>query len=165
LLNKVDKLNKTKKEEQMFEEEPKKELSLQEMDALVEKLRLSKERYQEDKAISDASNAQYREVEAEVMSVLEEAGKDTYISEHGRVTLVKKLAVRVPKTLDEKRDFFAWLRENKGEETADHYMTVNSQSLNRLYNDLTEEYGARGEVLEIDGLEMPTYRETLQFRK
>lgn len=140
-------------------------LNLQEMDALIGELRDAKTDY--DKAKKEASLAKqhYDNLQLKVSAALESANKDKYVCDHGTVSIVRKLAVRVPATPEDRLKFFKWLEENEGQEVADNYKTVNSQALNTLYNQLAEEYAARGEVLEIEGLEAPTYRETLSFRK
>ena len=147
-----------------FEEE-KVELSLTEMDALVTKMREAREKYDEKKRESTEAKNNLESIQRQVSSALESAGKDKYVCDAGTVSIIKTLAVRVPATSEDRQNFFEWLRANRGEEVANHYMSVNSQSLNSLYNLLTEEYAARGEVLQIDGLEQPTFREKLSFRK
>lgn len=140
--------------------------TLAEMNDHVKQLRELKEAYTEAKAQSDSLYEQYKAQENVVLAMLEESGTDTYIATgFGRVTVVEKLAVRVPATPDERQKFFNWVREHLGEDALHAYQTVNSQSLNALYNKLAEEWGAQGKVLEIDGLEAPMVRKELSFRK
>jgi F0F1-type ATP synthase membrane subunit b/b' len=142
------------------------EVSIEQMDDAVKKLRQAKERKSEAKAVLDAANKDYSEAEAQVMSLMQEAGKETYIAEgFGRVTLREELSVRTPKSPEEKEAFFKWIRENMGEDAYFAYMSVNSRSLNSLYKQKTEEYGERGELLQIDGLSEPTAFTKLSFTK
>ena len=66
---------------------------------------------------------------------------------------------------EQKEAFFNWLRENEGEDAYHAYMTVNSNTLNSFYNLKTREYGERGEILEIAGLDQPTEFSKLSLRK
>ena len=133
---------------------------------MVGKLRELRTAYDEANAVKKEKYDDYKRQEAMVIEALAEVGKDTYICEGvGRVTKVEKMAVRVPATPDQKKQFFNWLKENMGEDVATQYTSVNSQALNSLYNQLTEEYAQRGEVLNIDGLETPLTRIELSFRK
>ena len=145
--------------------EEQSQITVAEMDNLIERLREAKADYKAKSDEAKLAKEAYDDLQLKLLAALEELDKDTYIAKSGRITRVRKLAVRVPKTLDEKRAFFQWLRDNRGEEVADSYMSVNSQSLNTLYNTLTEEYASRGEILDIDGVETPTYRESLSFRQ
>lgn len=141
-------------------------LTVAQFDNMVTKLKELKLAYDESNAIKKTKYDEYKAQEARVIEAMEQAGKSTYICEGvGRVTRVEKMAVRVPATPEQKTAFFNWLRENMGEDVATQYTSVNSQALNALYNQLMEEYAARGEVLDIDGLETPITRVELSFRK
>ena len=149
-----------------FEEtEEKKEISVAEMDAALTKLRELKEDYSNKKKESDAAYREVKEQEAVVIQMLADCGKKKYISDAGKATLVEELTVTTPKTPEEKRAFFNWLLEHQGQDVHDHYLSVNSRSLNTLFKTLSEEYAQRGEVLEIDGLQPPASFTKLQFRK
>ncbi len=141
-------------------------LTLEEMDNMVAELKKLRVAYDESNAVKKEAYTAYKAQETKVIEALEQSGKDTYICEGiGRVTKVEKMAVRVPATPEQKVAFFNWLREHMGEDVATQYTSVNSQSLNSLYNQLTEEYALRGQVLDIDGLEPPVTRVELSFRK
>ena len=141
-------------------------ITMKEMDDMVKELRERKTAYDESNAIKKTLHAAYKAQEAMVIEALALEEKDTYICEGiGRVTKVEKMAVRIPSTPEEKTAFFNWLRDNMGEDVATQYTSVNSQALNSLYNQLTEEYAERGEVLDIDGLDVPITRTELSFRR
>lgn len=142
------------------------EISIAQMDEMLKDFREAKEKYSAAKALSDAAHADMKEIEAAIIRTLEAAGKTTYIAEgFGRATLVEDLSVPTPKTPEEKRAFFAWLEKNKGTEVKDAYMTINSQSLQSLYKELTQEAALRGEILMVDGLAEPVTYKKLSFRK
>lgn len=142
------------------------ELTLKEMDEMIAELKDLKTDYNAANAVKKEAYDVYKAQETKVIEALSCAGKDTYICEGvGRVTRVEKMAVRVPASPEQKKAFFSWLRENMGDDVATQYTNVNSQALNGLYNQLTEEYALRGEVLNIDGLDTPVTRVELSFRK
>ena len=141
-------------------------MTTQEFDELIEKLVKARENtsnakreYEDIKAISD-------DLEDQVIQALEAAGKTTYIAEGAaKVTLSYIMAVQTPKTPEDKLAFFDWLKKHKGEDVATAYLSVNSQALNSLYNELEEEWNRRGEILQIDGLDAPLTRTKLSVRK
>lgn len=140
-------------------------LSLEEMDALVVKMKEAKQKYQDAKDISDLLYAEYGTAQAAVLEALENSNRTSYITGAGtRVTVSYAMSVQTPKSADEKKAFFEWLRTNKGDDVADAYMTVNSNALNSLYNELTEEWARKGEVLQVDGLGEPVSRKKLSVR-
>lgn len=146
--------------------EEKKEISIADMTAAVEKLRETKNKYSESKKLADADYEAFKDAEATVLSMLEEAKLDTYIVKGiGRVTKVSQLSVQVPKTPEEKQAFLNWIKERMGDDGYWAYTTINSQSLNSLYKNLSAEYASRGEVLEIDGLQPATSFAKLSFTK
>lgn len=148
-----------------WSEEPKKEISVAEMDNALGLLRTLKEEYSTKKKESDEAYAKAKEQEATVIQMLKDCGKSKYVSDAGKAALVEELTVTTPKSPEEKRAFFNWLLEHQGQDVHDHYLSVNSRSLNTLFKNLNEEYAARGEVLEIDGLQPPSSFTKLQFRK
>lgn len=152
--------------EGFHEWEEHEEVSIKQMDAEIQKLRALRTDYEEKNKIKQEADRLYKEQQIKVLSMMEKSGKETYICEGvGRVSIRNKMAVRVPQTPEDKVKFFDWVRKNLGEEAAVHYQSVNSQSLNRLYNDLLEQYADRGEVLDIEGIEPPQLRQDLSFTR
>lgn len=149
----------------MDEFKESRQISIQEMNELTTKLREAKAAHAVKAREEKEAKLIVTELEEQILACLNEADIPTFVGAGGRVTCVKKLAVRIPDSPENKQKFFKWLEKHQGREVAEHYMTVNSQALNTLYNSLVEEYGNRGEILEIDGLELPTYRESLSFTK
>lgn len=141
------------------------EISVQEMDEALAKLRDLKEDYAIKDKIKKEAYAMVKDQEEKVISMLERTGKRKYVSDCGTATKVDELSVKTPKTPEEKRAFFNWIKTNLGEDAHDIYMTVNSRTLNSLYKEQSEIAAARGEVLKIDGLEDPITVTKLSFRK
>ena len=140
-------------------------MTLEEMDEAIAALTKKNAEYDAANKISKALYHECEELERKVLSMMEAADKDVYIGAGFRVSKVHKMSVQTPKSPAEKKAFFAWLKEKQGEEVHDAYLSVNSQSLNSLYNDLTEEWAQRGEILMIDGLSEPIVRTSLSLRK
>jgi len=141
------------------------EISIQDMDNQLEVLRELKDDYAAKDKVKKEAYAKLKEQEAKVIGMLERTNKKRYVSDYGNVTLVEELSVQTPKTPEQKRAFFNWIRENMGEEAHDVYMTVNSRTLNSLYKEQSEVAAANGEVLKIDGLSDPITVTKLSFRK
>jgi len=140
--------------------------TLADMDHTIKLMKESQEEYRKLDKVAKEAYAKFQHLEQTVVRLLEESGKQIYIAEGvAKVKVNYVMSVHTPKTIDEKKAFFQWLRDNCGEEVHDSYMTINSQSLNSLYNDLTEQYAQRGEVLMIDGLSEPTARTKLSITK
>jgi hypothetical protein len=141
------------------------EISVAEMDDNLAYLRKLKDDYAEKDKIKKEAYAVMKAQEEKVISMLERTGKKKYVSDSGTATRVDELSVKTPKTPEEKRAFFNWIRNNLGDQAHDIYMTVNSRTLNTLYKEQSEIAAAKGEVLKIDGLEDPITVTKLSFRK
>lgn len=141
-------------------------MDVKELQEKIKRFRELKTDYEEKKRVSSDAHAVMKVAEMELIEILEDLGQDSFeVKGYGKAILVKKLSVTTPKTLEEKKAFFGWLKEHQGQDVADAYMSVNSSSLNSLYKNLSEEYAKNGEVLQIDGLQMPTTRTEISFRK
>ena len=148
------------------DEKPVAEISLEQMDNAVKVLRELKDVYLAENAKVKELHDAYKQQEARVISLLQQAGKTKYVVEGiGQVITTESLYVPTPKTPEQKQAFFNWLREELGEDGYYTYATVNSNSLNSLYKQKVEEYGERGEILDIEGLEPPTSHVKLSLRK
>ena len=143
-----------------------KEISVAQMDDAIAVLRQLDNEKKAAKKLADEAGRAYTEQANKVMAMMKEAGKDTYIvTGFGRVTLSEQLSVTTPKSPEDKEKFFSWVRNEMGEDSYYHYMSVNSNSLNALYREKADEYAAEGKVLNIEGLEAPTSFTKLSFTK
>lgn len=141
-------------------------VSTKELDQAVKHAQDLREAYKQAKKLSDEAYRQVEMAEAALILLMERADKTAYIAEGvGRVGISHKMSIQTPKSPEERRAFFAWLAEKKGQEVADAYMSINANSLNSLYNQLTEEAALAGEILEIPGLGEPVARVTLSLTK
>jgi len=147
-------------------EQPKGKVSLQQMDSIIGQLRTAKDLYAEASKVSKELYGTVKELELKIISLMESAGKKRYVAEGiGQISLTETLSVTTPKTPEQKASFFNWLKQEMGEDGYLAYATVNSASLNKLYKEKVEEYGDRGEILEIEGLSAPTSFTKLSMRK
>ena len=141
-------------------------VSIDDMDNAVKKLRDAKLKYDEAVATKNESYARYQDAQEATMALLKRAGKDEYtVKGFGKVSIKEELSVKTPKSPEEKEAFFNWIKDTMGDDAYFSYMTVNSNSLNSLYKQKVEEAGARGEILDVPGLEAPTSYTKLSLRK
>lgn len=144
----------------------KQEITIADMQRALEEMREAKNVYAEASKVSNDAHSLMKEKEYALIHMMEETNQDIFVVKGvGRVALKKTMSITTPKSPDDRRKFFDWLRKEKGDEIADSYMSVNSQSLNTLYNDLTQEFAERGEILMVDGLDEPITRVTLSLTK
>lgn len=103
------------------------------------------------------------ELEAKAQSMLETSEKDKYVSNFGTLYLSYFTSVSVPKDLDSKKEFFAYLKEQN---LFDEVVTVNSQWLNGFYRREDEAAREKGDLfLGFPGIGMAKTTPRLGFRK
>lgn len=147
-------------------EDRNKGISVQEMEKNIEHLYALKQRYEEIKSDASAAHKDFKKQEERVIALLEQVNKKSFkVDGLVNVTRVEKLSVPTPKTVDERKAFFNWLKEYYGEDVMYSYMSVHSQSLNTLYNQVMEEANNKQIKISIDGVAMPTSRTILSIRK
>ncbi len=98
-----------------------------------------------------------------LQKIMEAAGVDSFKSHGFTFFLEERTSVKTPKTVEDKRALFEFLKEK---EIFDEIASVNSQTLNALYRSLSEEAASNG-VLEfkMPGVEAPTVYTNLKMRK
>jgi hypothetical protein len=153
-------------QEAWLEASATKTLDMAEMDALILRSQQLYEDYEGKKKIASEALAEYDKVEAAIMQALRDAGKKTYkVDGLGTVSLVQKSQVTVPKSIEAKKRFFQYLR-TKGEDVLFGLTTVNSNTLNSWYQRELDEASANGILgFSVPGVDAPTMRETMAFRK
>jgi len=107
--------------------------------------------------------ARLKEVQGQILKVLEMTGIEK-VSGHGYTFFpTTKASVKTPKMIEEKELLFAFLREKN---IFMEFASVNSASLNSLYNTLSAEAEEAG-MLEFDmpGVNPPTYYTQLTMRR
>jgi len=121
--------------------------------------------YDDAKALSTAAFKEYEKGEKQFQELLKKAGKKKYTVEGlGTISRVDKLGVTTPKTDEDKRAFFTWLKA-KGNDVYFRYITINHASLNSFYNSELDAASESGEEFNVPGIGAPTSSEHLRFIK
>jgi hypothetical protein len=141
------------------------ELAVSTVDSAIKELAELRAKYEAEKKIYSESYKLYQEKVAVVLEMLEKMGKKGFKTD-GVASVTKKtsLSVRVPSSHDDKAELFKWLKDNLGAEGFLTYATVNSASINALYNSMYETAEDK-ENFKISGIGEPVERVTLSFRK
>ena len=108
-------------------------------------------------------SGQYSTVSSEIINILEAMEIDS-VKMHGfNFYVEEKASVKTPKELEDKKQFFDYLREIG---IFDEMITVNSNSLNALYKSLAAEAAEKGNFdFQLPGIEKPTPYKNLRLRR
>ena len=141
------------------------EIAVSTVDNAIKEMALLKADYEAKKKVSSEAHGLYQEQVALVLELLEKMGKKSFKTD-GVATVSKKISMSVttPKSHEDKALLFKWLKDNLGAEGYLTYASVNSQSLNALYNSHYDESEDK-ENFKIDGIGEPVERVTLLVRK
>lgn len=150
--------------EQWLEATAVKTLDMNEMDTLVEKSVEAWSVYDEKKKLASVAFAEAEQIDAQILKALKDAGKTKYhVDGIGTISLSQKAVVRVPSSIESKKEFFKYLR-TLGEDVLFSMTTVNSNTLNSWYGAQLEEVASKGILgFSVPGIEEPTMRESLRF--
>lgn len=96
-------------------------------------------------------------MKTKVLAYFEEFGKTKYSANFGTVYLKTNFTCKTPKTPEEKAALFAWMEEQG---IYDQYATVNSKSLNTLYNSMVKE----NSDFIMPGTSDPGFYQTVEIR-
>lgn len=133
------------------------------LDSLIKEYRALHEEHTKAKAHATDLYRQMDEKKINLLNALRDIDKDKYqVKGLGQVSVVNKFSVPTPKSHQEKKEFFKFLKEYGGEDFFWTYASVNSRSLNSLVNDIKEENGAD---FEVPGIAAPVIRQQIRFKK
>jgi hypothetical protein len=125
--------------------------------------------YQEVKKIEKLEREKVDKQKAKVMDLLSKAGKQKYYVEGiGTAYFINKMSVQTPKTIEEKKAFFDYIKSKYGDDVFMDKVGMHSATLNRFYNEIMDEAKDNGEdisTLKIPGISDPVAHITLGFRK
>lgn len=144
------------------------DITTQQMDDALIEFHQAKREYDEAKSESNAKHGLMEEKKYVLMEMLKATGKSKYqVDGHGTASLNEKLKVTTPKTVEDKKSLFDWLKEKHGDVGATAMMSVNANTLNKIFNDAFDEARADGTADEfgIPGLGQGEVVHTLSFRK
>lgn len=144
------------------------EITTQQMDDALVEFHQAKREYDEAKSESNAKHGLMEEKKYVLMEMLKATGKSKYqVDGHGTATLNEKLKVTTPKDVESKAALFEWLKNKHGDVGATALMSVNANTLNKIFNDEFQEARESGTAddFEIPGLGQGEVIHTLSFRK
>lgn len=147
-----------------WENEAKKELSVDEMDSLVKEYKSLRDDYEEKKKVSTEAYHKYKQKEGQILEALENSNKSKYFVDGiGTVSKEEKLRVSTPKDAESKKKLFKYFRD-MGPDFYLSMVTVNSNTLNSFYNQESEKH-ADDPTWNIPGLGEPQVQKTMKFRR
>jgi len=126
-----------------------------------------KAKIDEMQKIVDAEKKIFGQQQAEILRQMEALELEKqHIKGFGTIFQKTERSVKVPKTVEEKLELFAWIKDNKGEDVLNRYLTINSRSLNSFYKEELEIAKEEGNVnFKIAGIEEPQVYYKLGMRK
>ena len=143
-----------------------KPITIEELDAQVLKTVEQRAVYDAAKEESNKQHKIYQQEVDKLLQMMEACDKKSYkLDGVATISRKEKYVVPTPKSTRDKRAFFQWLQQKYDEESMWAYASVNSNTLNSLYNTLREEAEELGQELHVDGIDLPTTRVTLSIRK
>jgi hypothetical protein len=142
-------------------------ITVDDLDTVMAEWREAEDEYHAQKKISDEKYKLAAEAEKRALELMQRAGKTKYVVEGlGTCYQINKNSVTTPKTIEAKKLFFKYLHETHGEIFYWDKVSINSQTLNKLYNDEFEEASSQGNAeFSMPGIDAPTAVISLGFRK
>ena len=142
-----------------------KSVTTDELDYVISQMYSAKKDYETKKLVSTEAQHHLENCKAEVTSLLAKANKSEYVVEGvGKASLIEKLKVLTPQTPEAKAELFKWIKDNMGADGFLTHVSVNYQTLQRLYNEAFASAENPAEF-HIPGLEAPQSFTELRFRK
>ncbi len=132
------------------------------MDNLIRGYQEARASYEEKKRESNEAHKVLEEYEQKVVAALKATGKSRYnVDGVGLVSFYTKETYATPKSNEEKKSLFDYIKDQYGPDTLMAMVGINHQTLNSWAKKEFEEKG----VMQIPGLAQPTGMEVLSFRK
>lgn len=143
------------------------EITVEQLDGLVQEYRAIQECIEEKELELKPMREEKEKIAAKLMGILKTLKKKNYKCEAGTFSIVEKTRVSLPQTDEDKEALFNWLKE-RGLYHA--YATVNSNSINALYNAEFEQVKKTNDPelimdFKIPGLGEPKVHEIVSFRR
>lgn len=143
------------------EEKQLDQMTLEQMDRLVIALKSARLDYEEHKKVAANAAAKVEEIEKKLIAALKANNRTGYgVDGVGKVSFYIKESFTTPKTNEAKKELFDYIVDKYGGEALMTMTSINSQTLNSWANKESE-----AGVMQIPGLEAPTGKEILSFRK
>lgn len=146
-----------------FGKEEDSTISLEEMDKLVVSYKEKREHYEEIKKEASDAYKEVEEVQFMLMQALEKARKKSYkVDGVGTFSVVEKQSVKIPQSLDKKRELVEYIKATYGSDVVDSMMSIHHGTLNSFYNQEVEKH-KEDPSFHIPGLEAPTVTKEPRF--
>lgn len=133
-------------------------VTMREIETLCELAFLSKAKCDAIEVELDKEKEQLKILQGKIQNNLEHFGKKSWDSSLGKIELRERLSVKTPKTEEEKALLFKWLTD-KG--IFMQTVSVNSQTLNALYNAEVDAALEKGQVGGLPGIGEPELYKTV----
>lgn len=148
------------------EAETAENVDIEELDTVVREYFDARTAYEEASAESKRLNKEKDAAQARLLDYLKRTKKSKYsVDGIGTVLIANKYSIRVPKTIEEKKKLFHYIREQYGMDVLYSKLGIHSGALNAFYNEEAEAYAARGEDFELPGVGAPTAMESVKLIK
>lgn len=135
-----------------------------ELDKLIQEMREAEEEYDRAKAISSEKNAIREEKRQLVLDTLKACGKSKYhVDGLGTASLVTTMSVNTPKTVEEKRELFKYIRSQHGDDALMALLSINYQSLNSFVRTELETH-KDDPAFTVPGVGAPKAETDIRFR-
>lgn len=138
-----------------------KTLDLETMEALSKDYLKTWDEYEQFKKAASEKYEVFQGVEQKILAALRDAQKSKYSAEVGAFAVSVKSTVKVPSTIEAKKQFFAYLKK-MGDDLMLSMQTVNSNSLNSWYVK-TKEAAGDPPGFAIPGITESSSHTTLRF--
>lgn len=143
-------------------------ITTEQLDKLALEYQKAYDEYEKSKRETSNLYKEQERLEGKLREAMELAGKSKYFVETvGTFYFSDKYVVTTPKTIEEKRDLLAYIREKHGEDFFYATVGVNHQTLQKLYKtdlEAAQEAGESPELFHIPGLQQPTLMRSLNLR-
>jgi len=142
-------------------EVPMDQMTLEQMDQLIIQLKEARTEYDAKKKILTEAGNVLEEIEQKIVAALKANNRTGYgVDGIGKVSYYIKESFTTPKTNEAKAQLFDYIQGKYGEDVLTTMISINSQTLNSWANKESE-----AGVMQIPGLDAPTGKEILSFRK
>ena len=135
------------------------------LDSMVKKLRDLDTEIEVISSQKKELDKEYAALELAIVEMLKLIDKDEYsVKNVAKIKLMHRLSVQTPKTNADKRAFLKYIHQKYGEETAEKYVSINSQTLNSFYKAEFEIAEDKADF-KIDGIGAPVVTEYIRCFK
>lgn len=148
---------------QWNETAPKAEVSLELMDQMIREYKQKRDEYDRLTKIAKEAWEPVQEIQDRILAALEAAGKKSYkVDGLGTFSTITKHSVKIPDTLEKKRELFSYIKETYGEDAFDSLVAIHHGTLNSFYNQELEKH-QNDPLFQIPGIEAPTAKKEPRF--